>query len=128
MKLSAYILAAFVALVSGTSFAAQEFAAYSKPAFEQAQAESKPVIVHVHADWCSTCAKQVPALSKILNDPSLAGVEALRVNYDKDRDFLMMNRIPNQSVILVFKNGKEVLRMNGVTDATQMLTKIKSVL
>ncbi len=128
MRLMSCLVALLVSLAFGEALAANEFNAYSKPSFEASQQQNKPLIVHIHADWCPTCVRQVPALSQALADPSLAGVEAFRVNFDTDREFLMTHRVPNQSVILVFKNGKEVLRLNGVTNAQQIKSKIISAL
>lgn len=112
----------------GHGVAAPGFMQYSKPAFETAAQEKQVILVHVYADWCSICQKQLPGLTSALEDSALSKVKAMRVNFDADRDFLMTHRIPNQSVILVFKDGKEVLRLNGVTNAEQIKSKIKSVL
>ncbi len=121
-------LALFAAILAPHAIAAPTFTQYTKPAFETALKSQAPVIIHVYADWCSTCQKQLPGLAATLAEPELAKTQAIRVNFDTDREFLMTHRVPNQSVILVFKNGQEVLRLNGVTNADQIKSKIKSVL
>lgn len=75
-----------------------------------------PVVVHVHADWCPVCKAQQPTLEKLSTDAKLSKVEFVKVNFDKDKDFLKAHRVANQSVIVVFKGGKEVARLSGLTD------------
>lgn len=87
-----------------------------------------PVIVHVHADWCPVCKVQRPTLASLANDPKLAKVSFVVVNFDKDKDFLKANKVANQSVIVVFKGGKEVARLSGVTDAAKIREDINKVL
>jgi thiol-disulfide isomerase/thioredoxin len=108
---SAIILTA-MALPAGTR--AQEH--YEPGSFEQAIA-SGPAIVHVYADWCPVCRAQKPVLATLAKDPALAGVKFFIVDFDKDRQFLRTYRVGNQSVILLFKNGKEAARLVGITDA-----------
>lgn len=99
---------------------------YEASAFEQAVSAGKTVIVHVHADWCPVCHRQVPALQSLADDPAMADAEFIQVNFDKDRDFLQANRIPSQSVILVFKDGREVERLIGVTDSARIQSAVKA--
>ena len=98
---------------------AGEFQAYNPQVFEKAIADGA-VVVHVHADWCPVCKAQQPALISMSKDPKLAKVQFITVNFDKDKAFLRSNKVANQSVILVFKGGKEVARLSGTTDAAQI--------
>ena len=86
------------------------------------------VVVHVHADWCPVCKVQVPTLTAMSNDPKLAKVAFIKVDFDKDKDFLRANKVANQSVIVVFKGGKEVTRLNGITDPAGIRDAISRVL
>ena len=100
---------------------------YSGDTFANA-VDAGPVIVHVYADWCLVCAAQKPTLTNLSNDPKLANVQFIAVNFDKDKIFLKANRIANQSVIVAFKNGKEILRLSGTTDAAQIRDAVMKVL
>lgn len=100
-------------LVSAPSMAG--FDAYSKQRFEAAVAAGGPVLVHVHADWCPTCHRQIPALDALLQEPAFRDVTAIRVNFDRDREFLRAYRVPSQSVVLVIRNGRETARVIGQT-------------
>ncbi|MGF1621202.1 MAG: thioredoxin family protein [Rhodomicrobiaceae bacterium] len=117
----------FIALVF-TAVAAQagSLKPYQANAFEQAMSAGKTVIVHVHAEWCPVCHRQVPALQALADDPALADAEFIQVNFDKDRDFLQANRISGQSVILVFREGREVERLIGVTDSARIQSAVKA--
>ncbi len=100
------------------------FAAYSAQSFDQALKSGAPVVVHVHADWCPTCRAQMPTLQSMSGDKQYDKVVFVRVNFDKDRDFLTNYKVSSQSTILVFKGGKEVARFGGVTDAAQIKSRI----
>jgi thioredoxin-like negative regulator of GroEL len=74
-------------------------------------------LVHVHADWCPTCKRQLTILGPMLNDPANAKVTAVTVNFDKETAFKQANKVGGQSTLIVFKGGKEVARSVGATDS-----------
>ena len=92
---------------------------YEPRSFEEALA-SGAVVVHVYADWCPVCRAQKPVLAALAKDQALAGARFVTVDFDKDRQFLRSHRVANQSVILVFRNGQEVARLIGITDAEKI--------
>jgi thiol:disulfide interchange protein len=97
---------------------------YTAAALQQAQAAGKPVAVHFHADWCSTCKAQERAFREIKDDPELKDVALLVAHYDDERDLKRAMNVRSQSVIVVFKGGKETARLGGETKPE----KIKSAL
>jgi thiol-disulfide isomerase/thioredoxin len=98
------------------------FEPYSKAAFEAALKESKPVLVHVHADWCPVCKKQEIVLGELSGTPDFKQFRAFVVDFDKETEFKKAHNIGSQSIILVFRNGKEVARSGGVTDKENIRT------
>jgi thioredoxin 1 len=92
---------------------------YDSRAFKSAIA-SGPVVVHVSAEWCLVCRAQKPILAALAKERQLASAKFVNVDFDKDREFLKTYRVANQSVILVFKNGQEVTRLAGTTDAAKI--------
>jgi thioredoxin 1 len=96
------------------------FLEYKKDAFEKALKGSKPVLVHVHADWCPTCKRQQVVFNELAKTPEFGKLVAFTVDFDMDGEFKTAHNVRNQSVILVFKGGKEVARSGGVTDKTQI--------
>lgn len=98
------------------------FAPYSKSTFDAALKGSKPVLVHVHAEWCPVCKKQESVLNELSGTGSLKNVSAFVVDFDKETEFKKANNIGSQSILLVFKGGKEVARSGGVTDKERIAT------
>ncbi|KAF0230365.1 MAG: thioredoxin [Beijerinckiaceae bacterium] len=127
------LLGAAVALgVSAIAFPALSlatgFAPYTKSTFDAALKGSKPVLVHVHAEWCPVCKKQESVFNELSGTGSLKNVSAFVVDFDKETEFKKANNIGSQSIILVFKDGKEVARSGGVTDKDRIATFIGAAL
>ncbi|MCU0819367.1 MAG: thioredoxin family protein [Beijerinckiaceae bacterium] len=96
------------------------FTDYSKEKFEAALKGAKPVLVHVHADWCPVCVRQERAFKEISESADFKRFNAIQVNFDMDTDFRKAFNVNNQSVILIFKGGKEAGRIGGVTDPAKI--------
>lgn len=105
-------LTALFILTTTPALAGKEFAPYDKAKLETAIKSGAPVVVHVHAEWCPICRRQVMVLDEMFKDASLAKIEGVRVNYDKDRDFVSAYKVKRQANILVFKGGKEIARVD----------------
>lgn len=99
---------------------ARDFAAYQPESFPKLLATGGPVIVHVHAEWCAVCKAQMPIINQTLAAPAYAKVRTVRVNFDKDKQFLTDYKVVRQSTIIVFKGGKEVARLSYETDADRI--------
>ncbi len=93
---------------------------YEPRSFEEALASGGPIVVHVYAGWCPVCRAQKPVLEALAKDKAFEGIKFVTVDFDKDKEFLRAHRVANQSVILVFKNGQEVARLMGITDADKI--------
>ena len=122
------LLAVSVVFASAGPALAGEFSAYSAQNFDAALKSGAPVIVHVHADWCPTCRAQALTLQSMTGEPAYAKARFIRVNFDKDRDFLTGHKVSQQSTILVFKDGKESARFTGITDAAQVRSRVQAAL
>jgi thioredoxin 1 len=114
---NALALAALALPFAGSSQAlARDFAAYQPDNFPKLLATGGPIIVHVHADWCAVCRAQMPIIDRALAAPAYANVRTVRVNFDKDRQFLSDYKVVRQATIIAFKGGKEVARLTYDTD------------
>lgn len=110
-----------VAGLAGPAFGlAAGFAPYTKPAFDAALKGSKPVLVHVHASWCPVCKKQEVVFNDLSGSAEFKKLAAFVVDFDKEAEFKKAHNISNQSIILVFKGGREVARSGGETDRTRI--------
>lgn len=128
MRRTLVLLAALLALVAAPALAAKTFIPYQKSKLEDLIQSGAPVIVHVHADWCPTCRRQITIFNELLKDPAFERVQAVRVDYDRDRDFLAAYSVRSQSTILAFKGGREVMRLVGDTDWTKIRAAIAATL
>ena len=120
MLAAGFTLSAVAAAPALAATIATGFLEYKKPAFEAALKGTKPVLVHVHADWCPTCKRQQVVFNELARTPEFGKLVAFTVDFDMDAEFKTAYSVRNQSVILVFKGGKEVARSGGVTDKAQI--------
>lgn len=104
-------------LTVGAWASALELKPFSTEELSTIQQKGKPVAVHFHADWCSTCVGQARSLDSLKTDPQLQGVTVLVANYDKERDLRKSMKVRSQSVMVVFKGTQEVGRLAGKTGA-----------
>lgn len=79
------------------------------------QGAGKPVAVHFHADWCSTCVNQARALDQLKAGGQLQGMTVLVADYDKEKELKREHKVRSQSVLIVFKGPTEVARSAGQT-------------
>lgn len=116
------ILTAFFALaaISYSTFAAAEFVTFEKSKFEMLAQANAPVVVHTHEWWCSTCRAQAKVLEELQKDPKFVKVTMLRASVGSDRETLAPMKVSSRSIILVFASGKEIGRLDWVTDAAQI--------
>jgi thioredoxin 1 len=120
-------LFAFIAIAAGPAFA-KDFTPYDKAKLEAAIQSGASVVVHVHAEWCPICRRQVTVLDGIFKDPALSKLQTVRVSYDKDRDFISAFKVKRQANILVFKGGKEVARVDYDPDEGRIRAAVRSAL
>jgi thioredoxin 1 len=111
MKIVKALLSAFV-LMAATVAQAEP---YTQEAFDRLLSEGKSTLVAVHADWCPTCKRQAPIIDTLLKQPSYRAITLLKVDFDKQKDVVKSLRVPRQSALIVYKNGKEVGRSLGDT-------------
>lgn len=89
---------------------------FDQAAFDKLQAESKPILVMIHADWCPVCKAQAPIIADLLKTPALKSLTAFRVDFDQQKSIVRKFKVSTQSTLIVFKGGKEVGRSTGVTN------------
>lgn len=99
------------------------FAALLYPLFSQALWEpftpakldalnqsGQPVLVAIHADWCSTCKTQERILQELLPQPEFKRVTVLRMDFDQQRELVTAMGVQYQSTLIAYKNEHEVGR------------------
>lgn len=115
-------------LVSRIAIAAAALVAFALPAvagelrpwdsnvFAEAQAQSRPVLIHVTAPWCPTCRAQKPTIDTLVSSPDYPDLLVLEVDFDSQKDVLRQFGARQQSTLIAFAGADEVGRAVGVTD------------
>lgn len=101
---------------------------YTQQEFDSLLALGKPIVVHIHADWCGTCKAQDVQINAAINSAEFKDVTFFEVDYDVQRKTLKFFNIKIQSTIIIFKNGKEVDRIAMERDAVELQTFLKKSL
>ncbi len=77
--------------------------------------KGKSAVISVHADWCSTCKSQDKVLANLMKAPEFKNVTFYQLEFDTQKDLLKTLKVRTQSIVIVFKDGKEVARTTGDT-------------
>jgi thiol-disulfide isomerase/thioredoxin len=101
---------------------------YSQIEFDKLIKEGKPVVLHVHAKWCSTCATQDPILNSLMKTPEFKNITFYNVDFDTSKDLLKTLKVSRQSAIIVFKQGKEQGRSLGDTKESSIKELLKKAI
>lgn len=114
-------------LVSAAWAQALELAPYSDAALAASQKAGKPVALHFHADWCSTCRAQQRALDALRSEPGL-DVTVLVADFDKEKALKQQLGVRSQSTLIVFRGADEKARLAGETSAERLRAALKTAL
>lgn len=114
------IIFAAMALVALTTASLADFATFDKAKFESLVKSNAAVVVHTHEWWCPTCRTQSNVLEGLQKDSKFSKVTMLRANPGTHRDALEPMKAATRSIIIVFAGGKEIGRLNWITDAAQI--------
>jgi len=82
----------------------------------------QPVLVDFHTLWCAPCRKMAPVVDKIANEFK-GKATVLRIDLDKSKEVAKEYQIQGVPVFILFKNGKQVWKHNGMI-AEEELTKV----
>lgn len=99
---------------------AAEPVAFTDAAFQAAQAAGKPILIHVNASWCPTCAQQRPILDRLEHSAELGDLTVFSLDFDSQKDALRAFNVQQQSTLIVFAGKTEKGRATGITDPTQI--------
>jgi thioredoxin-like negative regulator of GroEL len=112
----AVVAAALVAAgVLSSAWANNTAVPFSAEAFNAAQASGSPILVEIHADWCTVCKAQNPVLDKLTADPKFKDLKIFRVDFDEMKPVVRQFGAQMQSTLIVFKGSVEQGRSVGDT-------------
>lgn len=85
----------------------------------------KPVLIDFYADWCGPCKIQTPIMDQVGTSVGDAAVVA-KVNVDEERNIAREFGIMSIPTIILFKEGKVVTRLTGVTPKDRLISMIEA--
>ncbi len=83
-----------------------------KSFFDLVKTSKKPILVDFYAEWCGPCKMVSPAIVKVAKDFS-GKIMTIKINVDKAQAAAARYRIQSIPTIMLFKNGKDVMRLTG---------------
>jgi rhodanese-related sulfurtransferase len=85
---------------------------------------SKTVIVDFGADWCPPCKIMDPVLKSLMaNNPGKFSL--LKVDGGRDQDILKEYKVTALPVFIIFKDGKQVWRKDGIATEAEIAEQLK---
>lgn len=85
------------------------------------------VLVDFYADWCRPCLMMKPILEEVATE-YLDKITIASVNTDNNSSLSQQYNISSIPCMILFNNGKEVLRIIGYNDKAQLLAKLADYL
>lgn len=78
---------------------------------EEVLKSAKPVLVDFWATWCGPCRRQGPIIDELAEEGYAVG----KVDVDQEQELAQKYQVMSIPTLLIFKDGKEVNRMVGLT-------------
>lgn len=108
LSIAAIILAMFAAIYFLLPQPLAE--SFTQTRLDALNQSGQPVLVAIHADWCSTCKTQERVLQELLPLAEFKGITLLRIDFDQQKEAVRSFGVEYQSTLILFKNGREVGR------------------
>jgi rhodanese-related sulfurtransferase len=86
--------------------------------------KDKTVLVNFGADWCPPCVKMKPVLNEIINDPAIE-ISLIKIDAGIHTDIMNTLNIEGIPVYLLYKNGQQVWRKDGIFEKSELLSILK---
>ena len=93
-------------------------------AFNTALSGSKTVLVDFGAEWCPPCKKMEPVIKNLVAN-NAGKFTLLKVDGGRDQDILQEYKVTALPVFIIFKDGKQVWRKDGIADEKELAAQLK---
>lgn len=93
---------------------------YNTKRFGELMERGDPLLVEVYASWCPTCLAQHKAFENLIEEGRQPNIRAVRVDFDRDVDFRTQNNLNYTGILILYRDGKEVTRIAGLTSADKI--------
>lgn len=85
--------------------------------------ETKIVLVDFYADWCAPCKMLAPIVEEVAKENQ--NVKFVKINVDESPNLAMEYDIMSIPTLIVIKKGKEINRMVGLVDKSELSKIVK---
>ncbi|MEO6862452.1 MAG: thioredoxin [Microcoleus sp.] len=93
--------------------------------FEELLSSSElPVLVDFYATWCGPCQMMVPILEQV-SDQTKDKLMVVKIDTDKYEQLASQHHIYALPTLVLFKNGVEVDRIEGVLQPAQLIDRLQ---
>jgi len=82
------------------------------------------VLVDFHTVWCAPCKKMAPVVDKIAGEYKGKAI-VLRIDLDKSKEVAAHYQIQGVPVFILFKNGEQKWKHNGIISEEELQKIIK---
>ncbi|CAA9391202.1 Thioredoxin [uncultured Microcoleus sp.] len=86
-----------------------------------------PVLVDFYATWCGPCQMMAPILEEVSGQMK-DKLMVVKIDTDKYEDLASQHHIYALPTLVLFKNGAEVDRIEGVMQAAQLIDRVQPYL
>lgn len=91
---------------------------------EEVLNSDKTVLIDFYADWCGPCKMLAPVLEEIAKENT--NTKFVKINVDDAQDLAMEYNVMSIPTLVVIKNGKEVNRVVGLVNKSELMGIINS--
>ena len=93
-----FVILALFAFTPGLTFAGAPHP-FDAKAFADAQARGEPILLHIEASWCPTCARQRPILAALAKTPEFQDLVVFNIDFDNRAHIIVRRYIsPRQAL------------------------------
>jgi thioredoxin len=85
---------------------------------------SKTILVDFGASWCPPCIQMEPVLKKI-SEKNKGKFTLVKVDGGRDQDILQAYKVTALPVFIIFKDGKQVWRKDGIAAEKEITEQLK---
>ena len=78
---------------------------------EEVLRSEKPILIDFWATWCGPCMRQGPIVEELAEE----GYNVGKIDVDQEMGLAQQFRVVSIPILLIFKDGKEVHRLVGLT-------------
>lgn len=95
--------------------------------FELIKNSDKPILVDFYADWCGPCKMVSPAIAQVAKAKK-GEIITIKINVDKKPAIAGHYQVAGIPTIMLFKDGKSILRLQGARPFDQILAEVNKAL